>query len=107
MSCPSCFQGTVHTGTPRGTEILLHGLKKYVTAPSNNDDDDVELKGVVVIAPDALGWTFYNTRLLADRMAEEGGWRVYVPDLMDGEGCLFFSLSFLYFLRGIFRREWK
>ena len=95
MSCPSCFQGTLHTGTPRGTETLLHGLKTYVTAPSN-DDVDVDLKGVVVIAPDALGWTFCNTRLLADRMAEEGGWTVYVPDLMDGERCFFFfSLSFL------------
>ncbi|KAI4208119.1 MAG: hypothetical protein LQ349_009782, partial [Xanthoria aureola] len=59
--------------TPRGTENLLHGLKTYVTAPSNEDENDKDPKGVVVIAPDALGWTFCNTRLLADRMAEEGG----------------------------------
>ena len=51
------------------------------------------------MAPDALGWTFCNTRLLADRMAEEGGWRVYVSDLMDGEGwgAFFFAVFFLLF----------
>lgn len=33
-------------------------------------------------------------------MAEEGGWTVYVPELMDGEGWVF--LSFFSFLQGIF-----
>ncbi|KAL8998761.1 MAG: hypothetical protein Q9169_002211 [Polycauliona sp. 2 TL-2023] len=80
MSCPSCFQGTIHTGTPRGTETVLHGLKTYVTEPSNG----VTPKGVVVIVPDILGWSFRNTRLLADTIADEGGFRLYIPELMDG-----------------------
>ncbi len=40
-------------------------------------------KGIVVIIPDAFGWTLPNSRILADRYAERGGWRVLLPDSMD------------------------
>ena len=41
-------------------------------------------KGIVVIIPDLFGWTLNNSRVLADRYAERGGWTVYLPDFMDG-----------------------
>lgn len=91
MSCPACFSGTIHDGTPAGTETVLHGLPTYIASPAPSEG--MEVKAAVVIVSDALGWKFTNTRCLADAMAAEGGggggggggWRVYVPDFMDGD----------------------
>ena len=46
---------------------------------------------------DLLGWTFPNTRLLADHYAREANATVYVPDFFHGE-----VLSFEPLLRGDF-----
>ncbi|KAL4770372.1 dienelactone hydrolase [Aspergillus nidulans var. acristatus] len=82
MSCPDCFTGTVHAGTPSGRITSLHGLQTYVTEPAGVPDD--EIKGIVIIIPDAFGWEFVNNRLLADKYAESGKFRVYLPDFMKG-----------------------
>lgn len=57
-------------------------MQTYVTDPPNLDG--AEPKGIVAIIPDVFGWTLPNTRVLADRYAERGGWRVMLPDFMDG-----------------------
>lgn len=58
----------------------MHGFKTYVTDPPSG----VAAKGIVVIIPDVFGWTLNNSRVLADRYAERGGYTVYLPDFMDG-----------------------
>lgn len=87
MSCPDCFTGSEHAGTPRGSEATLNGLPTYVSRPPQGS----EPKGVVVYVPDLFGWGFVNNRLLCDAYAEKGGFLVYLPDLMGGE----FFFSFL------------
>lgn len=69
-------------GTPIGRIETIHGLETYITDPPSLNG--AEPKGIVVIIPDAFGWTLPNTRVLADRYAERGGWRVMLPDFMDG-----------------------
>jgi dienelactone hydrolase len=83
MSCPNCFSGSAHEGTPKGNTKDLHGRKTYVAEPPHGTD----AKGVIVIVPDAFGWEFVNNRLLADHYAEKGGFRVYLPDFMDGRAA--------------------
>ncbi|KAL8402700.1 hypothetical protein RB596_009173 [Gaeumannomyces avenae] len=67
--------------TPRGSVTRLHGLDAYVTEPA----DGRPIRGVIVIVSDAYGWEFPNSRLLADRYADKGGYRVLLPDFFDGE----------------------
>lgn len=83
MSCPDCFTGHVHDGTPRGHIDKLHGLDTYVADPPSGHP----AKGIVVIIPDALGWAGVNVRLVADYYASTGDFLVYVPDFMDGTGA--------------------
>ena len=82
MACKDCVSGTLHDGTPTGRIETIHGLPTYVTDPP--DLNGAEPKGVVVIVADAFGWTLPNARVLADRYAERGGWRVLLPDFLDG-----------------------
>lgn len=86
MSCPDCFNGHVHSGTPKGQVTKLHGLDVYVAKPTADDP----VKGIVVIIPDAFGWELVNNRLLADSYAEKGQYLVYLPEFMNGEcQCLY------------------
>ncbi|QYS93777.1 DLH domain-containing protein [Trichoderma simmonsii] len=80
MSCPDCYRGSVHEGEPRGTVTRAYGLETYVVEPA----DGTPPKGIAVIIPDAFGWAFVNTRLLADKYADQGGFKVYAPDFMNG-----------------------
>lgn len=80
MACKDCVSGTLHEGTPAGRVEAVHGLATYVTEPPNGATP----KGIVVIIPDAFGWTLVNSRILADRYAERLGFTVYLPDFMDG-----------------------
>lgn len=82
MSCPDCFSGHVHEDTtPRGTVTTLHGLNTYVTEPTSIESP---IKGIIIIIPDAFGWEFVNNRILADRYADKGGYKVYLPEFMNG-----------------------
>ena len=80
MPCKDCASGVLHAGTPSGREETIHGLATYVTDPPSG----VAAKGIVVIIPDVFGWSLTNSRVLADRYAERGGYTVYLPDFMDG-----------------------
>ncbi|KAL1867168.1 hypothetical protein VTK73DRAFT_4280 [Phialemonium thermophilum] len=95
MSCPECFSGAAQEGTPRGRVGKAYGLDVYIAEPP----EGTPLDGILVIVPDAFGWEFVNTRLLADRLAQRGGYRVYLPDFM--EGCAA-PLSMLDSTRGLF-----
>ncbi|PTB70850.1 alpha/beta-hydrolase [Trichoderma citrinoviride] len=80
MACPDCFRGSIHEGEPRGKVTHAYGLETYVVEPSDGQPP----KGIVVVLPDAFGWTFVNVRLLADKYADMGGFKVYAPELMNG-----------------------
>ena len=76
MSCPDCVSGSVHGGTPQGTETNLGDISAYVVG-------DEGAARIIVIGVDVFGWRFVNTRLLADEYAAHG-FRVVVPDLFSG-----------------------
>ncbi len=63
--------------------MKLHGLDAYVTEPADGRD----VRGIIVIIPDAFGWQFVNNRILADHYADKGDYRVYLPEFMLGASC--------------------
>lgn len=75
-----CATGSLHTGTPTGRITKVHGLDCYIADAPNGSP-----KGIVVIIPDVFGWEFPNNRILADCLAKEGNFQVYLPDFMDGK----------------------
>ena len=97
MSCPDCFSGHIHAGTPTGRVTKLHGLDVYVAEPPAS----APAKGIVIIIPDAFGWEFVNNRILADHYAERGGYMVYLPEFMNG-GLRFLLLLLLLLVDVIF-----
>lgn len=84
MVCADCFRGSIHEGQPKGEVTTIHGLQTYVSRPPNG----AQPRGVVVVIPDAFGWEFGNSRLLADTYAEKGNFLVYLPDFMNGKGFI-------------------
>ena len=76
MTCPNCVTGTIHSGTPKGTEIKIAGFNAYATGDESSNR-------VIFIGVDIFGWKFVNTRLLADEYASKG-FRVFIPDLFSG-----------------------
>ncbi|KAI0390104.1 dienelactone hydrolase family protein [Xylariaceae sp. FL0594] len=89
MSCPDCFNGAIHEGTPTGTVTKLHDVDVYVAEPASGNP----AKGIVVVIPDIFGWDFVNIRLLADHFAKKREYRVYVPDFMKGNAAPVSTLS--------------
>ncbi|KAI0629738.1 alpha/beta-hydrolase [Trametes polyzona] len=85
MSCPECVSGTLHTGTPLGSETKVGGIDAYVVG-------DESSARVIVVGTDVFGWKFVNTRLLADEYAARG-FRVVVPDLFNGRSVPTWSLD--------------
>jgi len=81
MACPDCFTGVIYSGTPTGIETKIHDLPIYIARPEGTP------RGLIVIVPDAFGWNFPNGRVLADNYAKKGGFLVYLPDFMNGNGC--------------------
>lgn len=68
-----CLKGIQWEATPVGYESELAGRRCYVTGTNSS--------AAVMIIHDLYGWTFKNTRLLADHYAKEIGATVYLPDL--------------------------
>ncbi|KAF7535363.1 hypothetical protein G7054_g5463 [Neopestalotiopsis clavispora] len=72
-----CLKGIQWEATPVGNESELAGRRCYVTGTNSS--------AAVMIIHDLYGWTFNNTRLLADHYAKEIGATVYLPDFFGGE----------------------
>lgn len=81
MACPQCFTGHVNPDTPQGNVETIHGYPTYVANPKEGK----QANGIIIIVPDAFGWEFINNRILADHYADAGGFKVYLPDFMNGE----------------------
>ncbi|GIK03485.1 hypothetical protein Aspvir_007557 [Aspergillus viridinutans] len=95
MSCPDCFSGHVHSGEPQGEVTKLHGLDVYVASPAPEPTGNSAIRGIIIIIPDAFGWEFVNNRILADHYAQKGGYRVYLPDFMNGRSCPVWAISLM------------
>lgn len=68
-----CLKGIQWGALPKGQDAVLTDIPCYVTGSNPNV--------AILILHDIYGWTFRNTRLLADHYAEEVDATVYVPDL--------------------------
>jgi hypothetical protein len=68
-----CLKGFRWNGKPQGQETKLAEIDCYVTGTNSNT--------AIMLIHDVFGWTFLNTRILADHLAEEVNATVYVPDL--------------------------
>jgi hypothetical protein len=80
MACAACFSGTAREDdVPKGKIVDLHGRKTYVAEPEG------EAKGIIIFIPDAFGIEFVNNKILVDHYAAKGGFKVYLPDFMDGK----------------------
>jgi dienelactone hydrolase len=76
-----CLTGTEHDGTPTGTTTTLAGHDVYRAGAGAASAS----RAAVLLFPDLLGWTYPNTRLLADALAAACDATVVVPDLFQGE----------------------
>ncbi|KAF3915024.1 hypothetical protein ABW21_db0200713 [Orbilia brochopaga] len=98
-----CMRGSMHSGTPTGTEQVIHGLQTYVAQPVDGDLKN----GTVVIVPDGFGWTFINLRLIADSYARRGGFRVLMPDFHFGKPLSTDHLDLAFPMKGREQPLWK
>lgn len=76
-----CLKASLWEGTPAGAETTFPGVPNptYVSqAPSPS-------RVAILMVHDIFGWTFLNTRLLADAYAREANATVYLPDFFGGE----------------------
>ncbi|GME44837.1 dienelactone hydrolase family protein [Neofusicoccum parvum] len=73
---PCCLTGTPHPGTPVGRTGTLSSNRAYITGTNP--------RAAILLIHDLLGWTFPNTRLLADHYAQHASATVFVPDFFDG-----------------------
>ncbi|KFA54050.1 hypothetical protein S40293_09837 [Stachybotrys chartarum IBT 40293] len=83
MYCPDCFKGTIHDGTPRGKQEIIHGIPTYVALP----EEDPAPFAVIIFITDIFGMKLINNKLLADKYAADTGCRVLVPDVIPGGGA--------------------
>lgn len=95
MSCPDCFRGTIHEGTPKGKEETIHDVLTYVAAPETGTTSDSK----IIFITDVFGFNLVNNKLLADKYAVDTGCLVLMPSVIPGGGAplsaieLFDSLS--------------
>lgn len=83
LVCKDCVTGSLHPGDPTGHEETLHGFPTYIASPPAELFPSGPTATVVIIS-DAFGWKLPNARLLADRYARKAGWRVLLPDFLNG-----------------------
>ncbi|KAH7038962.1 putative endo-1,3-1,4-beta-D-glucanase [Macrophomina phaseolina] len=72
-----CIKGFHWDAKPKGRDGKLAGRDCYITGSNANV--------AIMIIHDLFGWTFSNTRILADHYAREVDATVYIPDFFGGE----------------------
>lgn len=73
-----CAKGNLHEGEVSGTTKHFFGVNSYVSGESQGDARNI------VIYSDIFGIGLKNNLLIADRLAD-AGYRVFIPDLFDGD----------------------
>lgn len=71
-----CLKGNLHSGETVGKIEKVFGVDTYVTGKASDR--------TLVIFSDIFGIGLQNNLLIADRLAD-AGYRVYIPDLFDGD----------------------
>ncbi|KAL8277762.1 hypothetical protein RQP46_009884 [Phenoliferia psychrophenolica] len=79
--CDDCVSGGLIPGTPQGTMSDLGGMKYYVAEGKGEGKAD----RAIVICTDLFGLGIDNTKLVADSIAGQSGFTVYVPDVLQGD----------------------
>ncbi|GAA5920374.1 hypothetical protein JCM1841_005596 [Sporobolomyces salmonicolor] len=79
--CAKCFEGYLLDGQPKGHLEKTGPIESYVAVGKKTAEDGK----VIVLATDIFGLGIPNSKLLADKLAAELGWTVYVPDLFEGD----------------------
>lgn len=74
-----CIETNFHEGSPIGKHQTVFGLDTYVTGTENSDNR------VLVILSDIYGHRYNNTLLVADQLAKLGGYKVYIPDILEND----------------------
>jgi carboxymethylenebutenolidase len=77
MTRPSCHEGFLIPGEPKGSMI---GPDYFTPAPS----DATERTKAIVLFTDIFGLPSPNPKIIADHLAEHVGVAVWVPDLFNG-----------------------
>ncbi|KAJ3489189.1 hypothetical protein NLI96_g2310 [Meripilus lineatus] len=80
--CKHCISGVRHEGTPAGKFEEVGGIRTYVATPTVDYPKDK----VLLYLTDIFGPDLLNHQLLADDFAING-FKVYVPDLFNGDAC--------------------
>lgn len=83
MSCPDCFRGTIHEGTPKGKEETLHDILTYIATPETG----VTSNSKTIFVTDVFGFNLVNNKLLADKYAADTGCMVLMPSIIPGGGA--------------------
>ncbi|KAJ4857159.1 dienelactone hydrolase family domain-containing protein [Trichoderma breve] len=81
MSCPDCFRGTIHEGTPKGKEETIHNVLTYVATPETVSTSNSK----IIFITDVFGFNLVNNKLLADKYAAATGCEVLVPSVIPGD----------------------
>jgi len=84
MSCPSCIEGHVLPGKPKGS-ILPEFSNAYLSPrPSTSKAEGAPSKRAVIILTDVFGLQIPNPKIIADNLAEKLNCDVWVPDYFNG-----------------------
>lgn len=75
--CSHCLDLNELTGTPSGSETKVGGVDTYVAKGASQ-------QGGIVIATDIFGLKIVNPKIVADQLAKQSGYSVYVPDIFPG-----------------------
>jgi dienelactone hydrolase len=79
--CINCISGSIIPGEPKGCEVLIGKFNTYVAQPSSGVTDESK---IVISFTDVFGLAV-NNKLVADMVADQSGYTVYVPDLFNGK----------------------
>ncbi|KAI6115804.1 Alpha/Beta hydrolase protein [Pisolithus croceorrhizus] len=90
MSRPDCDSGSILAGKPTGSVVKVNGTDAYFAPAPPSDSAPSESNGSVgvVLLSDAFGIPLVNTKLIADKLANELQCDVWIPDLFDGAPLL-------------------
>jgi dienelactone hydrolase len=80
MSHEHCAIGSIHKGTPIGTESVIANRKAYVVGSNKTNS--------ILYLTDVFGYEANNHRLIADTFAKELPVTVYVGDFLDETGFI-------------------
>jgi carboxymethylenebutenolidase len=80
MSCENCAQGNILSGTPEGQ--IVPGGAYFHPAPANAAEGSSTT--AIVLLTDIFGLPLVNSKIIADKLSNETGYDVWVPDLFAG-----------------------